>query len=171
MATNKKSGWTEEERIRFLRENGFAEVRHGKGSHTVWEHAELKELGKSHKIDAPPNLLATPGQKPWDLPMCANPASGTWHSIQKQVEWCRKAVEEIKGKEKKREHHHSLKAMWRLARREICAWKKEQKSWLKAGLPLSGAPNAPESYRQYEQIREAVQPVFTKIRDPFRKGM
>jgi hypothetical protein len=167
MATNKKSGWTEEERTRYLHDHGFVQVRQGKGSHTMWEHAELKELSKTHKIKAPENILATEGQKPWDLLMCDNPASGTWHSVQKQVEWCNKTIETIREKEQAQVRYHDLKAAWRLARREICTWKKDQKHWLKAGLALSEAPLAPESYHQYEKILAAVQPVFTKTRDPF----
>lgn len=145
-----KSGLTKEERADYLGAHGFKFLRHGKGDHHIWENAALKALAKNNRIEAPSNLLSTPQQKPWEITLSDDPASGTWHRMAKLAEWADEKVAEINGREAGRAAHRKIIQEFRDAREEITEWKRETKHRLTAGL----SPNpAPGSYHQMKQIK------------------
>lgn len=93
-----KSGVSPKEREKTLRDHGFEPLRGGKGSHEIWENKDLKFLAQTQKIGDPPaNLRANPAQKPWEITVPHDPASGTWNSIKKYATWCKNTVETAKA--------------------------------------------------------------------------
>lgn len=140
MASNSKAGLSKLQREDFLRAHGFEPLRGGKGSHEIWEHAELKQLAKTHHIDCPANLLHNVAQKPWEHPVSDNPASGTWHRIVKHAQWCKETVEKLCGADKELEARRQIVREFREARQEFCDWKRENKHRAKAGLDMTQPP-------------------------------
>ena len=58
MSSKSACGLTVKEREDFLRHHGFEQVRSAKGSHDVWEHAEIKRLcQQGQKLEAPAYLI------------------------------------------------------------------------------------------------------------------
>ena len=146
MATKSASGLTKEERESFLRAHGYEHLRTGKGSHQIWEHKELKEIARSVSLFPPAYLLSNPNQKPWETVLPGDPASGTWHKIEKMAEWCAQQIVELKSVAEKEMRFQARKQEFRKNREDICTWKKSVKNWLKAGLAVAEAPRAPASY-------------------------
>jgi hypothetical protein len=140
MASNSKAGLSKLQREDFLRDHGFTPLRSGKGSHEIWEHAALKELAKTHKIDCPSNLLHNPAQKPWEHPLPDNPASGTWHRISKHAQWCQQTVEALKGATQEAEARRRIVREFMEAKKEFCDWKRETRHRVKAGLEAAEPP-------------------------------
>lgn len=86
-----KSGISPKQREQIMRRHGFEFARNGKGSHEIWENAALKKMAETPgtKLPEPPaNLRSAIGQKPWEVTIPHDPASGTWRSITKYAEWC-----------------------------------------------------------------------------------
>lgn len=143
MATNSRSGLTQEEREGFLRDHGFERVRSGKGSHEMWEHPELKLLARSHSITSPPNLLANTAQNPWECTLCANPAINTWRSMSKHIKWCHDTVQQMKAGSEHAKSRCELARQFRKAAKDMKEWKRGVILHLKTGLPASDIPKAP----------------------------
>ena len=147
-----KSGTHPHQRERILADLGFQPLRNGKGSHVIWEHPVLKELAKTHKIEAPINLLQNPAQKPWEMPLPCDPAVGTWNKICKFAKWGNDKANELLGVGVEPDPRVETKRAFLEARHEICEWKRDVKHRLRAGLE----PNAPPaSYPNQFMVLEA----------------
>ncbi|MEZ0261976.1 MAG: hypothetical protein ACAH80_13275 [Alphaproteobacteria bacterium] len=144
-----KSGTNRHERERFLLDQNFQELRAAKGSHVIWEHAVLKELAKTNKIEAPINLRQNPAQPPWEVPVPCDPAVGTWRKISKFAKWADDTANQLLGLGVKPDPLVETKREFLKARNEICEWKRETKHRLTADL----APNpAPASYKDFMSL-------------------
>ena len=148
-----KSGHTREKLAAFLSERGFVPLRSGKGSHETWEHPELKNLAQKQTITPPSNLLANQAQKPWEINMPGDPASGTWKTISKHAEWCKETVEGIKANVAHEQRYAEICSQFRNAVKETCAWRKAVKNWVKAGLEAAEAPQAPLRYEELQTLK------------------
>jgi hypothetical protein len=153
MASKSKAGLSPLERKDFLLEHGFRPVQgRGHGSHSIWEHAELKALAQEQKITCPPNFLHNAGQLPWEHTIPDNPASGTWHRVVKHAQWCQETVATAKGASAEEERRRKIKQDFLDARKEICDWKRETKHRLKANLEANPAP---ASYHRMNELKPA----------------
>lgn len=154
MASKSASGLTKEEREKFLRESGFVPARSGKGSHEQWEHVKLKELSRSHKIEAPGNVLSNAAQKPWEQTLCGDPGRGTWRSIEKHARWCQEKVEEIQNKKENEHKRRGIKAEFNKACKDMRAWKKSIRHHFKAALSREKAPLPPMNHDDFSALKE-----------------
>lgn len=156
MAGNSKSGTSETERERFMRAHGYEELRDGKGSHGIWFNPRMRDLVRQHpEIEMPENLRSVREQNQWAISLPDNPGLGTWHRIQKQVEWCSDTLARHGEAEAAAERRAEIKREFRAAIREVTEWRKLVKHWVKAGLPLKDAPKAPESYHGMSALKGA----------------
>ena len=142
MASNSKSGSTKEERESFLKKRGYVQERTGKGSHEIWTNPTMRETAKAHHIDMPENLRSNIAQKPWDITLPDNPAGGTWMRIQRQAEWCQKALTSAHEFANDVSLRQQTKQQMRDNMREICEWKHAVKHSLRMSQPTPPAPKA-----------------------------
>lgn len=153
MGSNSKSGLNKEQRERALRDLGFEPGRNGKGSHVIWEHAELKQLAQGNtKITCPANLLGNASQAMWETTLPDNPAGNTWRTILKHAKWCQDTVETVNGKGAEMEKRRQTCREFREARRDVCEWIHETRLRLKAGIELKEPPKA---YRELPRLKDA----------------
>ena len=148
-----KSGTNTHQRERIMRDLGFEEQRNGKGSHVIWEHPVLKELAKTHKVEAPINLLQNPAQKPWEVPVPCDPAVGTWRKITKHAKWADETARNLLGAGVEPDPRVETKRQFLEARHDICEWKRETKHRLRAGLEANAAP---ASYKDFVALEAKV---------------
>jgi hypothetical protein len=146
--TKQKAGLTKEERATFLREHGWVQARDGKGSHSMWVNPDIKEMARKYKFDLPINLKTSQHQNAWDLPMCENPASGTWANIEKHVLWCDARVQEIASSQQARDMSRTIKHEFNDVRKKFSEWKQETKHRLKAGLSPTAPPVSFDTYQK-----------------------
>jgi len=139
-----KSGVSSHQRERFLREHGFQQVRTAGGSHSSWEHTELRTLAKNHKVVCPPNLLHSAHQQAWEQPMCDDPARGTWERIVKHAKWCKEAAEDIRTADARLAAARRLVQEFKDAWKEVCEWKRDIRMACVAGLARDSFPAAPK---------------------------
>lgn len=141
----KTCGLNKEKRVSFLKEHGYILADQGKGSHTIWVNPEMKSVALSNHIVMPENLRSNIAQKPWEITLPCDPASGTWHTIQRQAEWCMKALEQARHLEQADVLKTSISEQFRAAKKEITEWKHTVKHCLKMGQE---PPHAPACYHQ-----------------------
>jgi hypothetical protein len=151
MAANSKSGLSKFERDKFMYDHGFVPLpNRGKGDHTVWDHAGIRELAKKQAVNCPPNLLHNVAQPAWQHTVPDNPATGTWHRIAKHAEWCQETLAALSGASADEQRRRKAKQEFLEARQDICDWKRDVKHRLRAGLDTRPAPAA---YHQINTLR------------------
>jgi hypothetical protein len=153
MASKSSSGTTKEERETFLKEQGFTQLRSGKGSHVIWEHAAAKALAQTGKFpSAPENIASSNAQQPWVITLPADPARGTWRTISKTAEWCQNTAAGLGASASHTEQRSATVQQFHESREEFCTWKKEVKNKLKVGLDVSGE-KSPVKYSALQALR------------------
>lgn len=152
--SSSKSGLTKEERERYLLDHGYLPLRGGKGSHEIWENAELKMLARTHKISAPLNVLPNASQVPWEVTLPHDPARGTWGAIVKLTEWCVGCSEDIKNASAHQAMRCKIAGDFRKAVTDLRQWKKDLRHHLKAGLSLETAPETPIAFKDFKALGE-----------------
>ena len=97
VVSKNKCGLTEKQRKKLLQDLGFKPVRWAKGSHMLWEHADLKLLANTHSIEQPPANLGSSSftRNPWEIIVPDDPANGTWNNLVKLARWCDGAARQI----------------------------------------------------------------------------
>lgn len=151
MSAKSRAGNDRVEREQFLRHHGFNLLRSGKGSHAIYEHAEMKELAHRPGFKPPEHMKDT---ALWQVTLCADPAAGTWRKVVHQVEAVEDILHEQERKADKQAAIVALKTEFNQKVRLYYRWKKDVKHEWKAGVPLS---DAPVSFVDVEKLRQQKQ--------------
>jgi Leu/Phe-tRNA-protein transferase len=93
--SNDKCGLNRKQRERILHAYGFEILRSASGSHDTWINRDLQVLARTNDIHVPENLKSGNAQSPWQVTVPGDPASGTWHSIDKYARWCSETVRQL----------------------------------------------------------------------------
>lgn len=162
---SQKSGWTPEDREAYLRQNGWEIEREAKGSHYKLCNHKIIGLAKRYDLNLPENIRFTKDQVPGVMPMCENPALGTWEKHMKQIEWYNRRIAEIEFSKEARELYRSVKAEFNKACKDIRDWK----HLIKHRLKMKQEPvEAPKSYHKLGDIIERKSNL--KMLVDFKKG-
>lgn len=167
--SKRKSGYTTEERERFLKAHGMEKLRSPRGgsSHSVWYNPEFRRLALQGKASLPANITCEK-LPPWEITLCDDPASGLWGKIQKHVRLMHASVGEAGHTQSLQQKRGELSRAFRKA--ALCYKRKRHliKQLFKAGAAELGSVRITSDYDHMRELavlkRRTTQQLSARIR-------